>query len=280
MPELADACALDVLDHAGRPERFAGRVDGPDGARQSAWLAALRPRTDSPQSATRQALDDGGVHVVELTRDHIARITAGPEDAAQMAATGIQWWIVIPMKADQRRVGLLHFGFRPLRGRPPETLVELLRAVADRAASALVTTQLISELSRTRRRFERILAVLGEAVTVQDAAGRMVYANDAAARLLGAASPDEVVGTDGAALAARFDITTADGGEVRFEDLPSSRLLAGLDAPPLLTRSVHRESGRVRWLLTKATLLEDGELLAVNIIEDVTGTTAAPPRVD
>ena len=207
VPELADACALDVLDHAGRPERFAGRVDGPDGARQSAWLAALRPRTDAPQSATRQALDDGGVHVVELTRDHIARITAGPEDAAQMAATGIQWWIVIPMKADQRRVGLLHFGFRPLRGRPPEALVELLRAVADRAASALVTTQLISELSRTRRRFERILAVLGEAVTVQDAAGRMVYANEAAARLLGAASPDEVVGTDGAALAARFDIT-------------------------------------------------------------------------
>ena len=60
VPELADACALDVMDAAGRPQRFAGRIDGPDGAAQSAWLAALEPRTDAPQSAARQAMDDGG----------------------------------------------------------------------------------------------------------------------------------------------------------------------------------------------------------------------------
>jgi PAS domain S-box-containing protein len=152
--------------------------------------------------------------------------------------------------------------------------MDVLRAVAERAATALVTTELSSELRRARRRFERILAVLGEAVTVQDAAGRMVYANEAAARLLGAASPEALLGADAAELAARFKITTADGGRVRFEDLPSNRLLAGLDAPPLLTRSVDLESGRVRWLLTKATLLEDDEPLAVNIIEDVTATRA------
>ena len=36
---------------------------------------------------------------------------------------------------------------------------------------------------------------------------------------------------------------------------------------------MHRASGREPWLLTKATLLDDGgELLAVNIIEDVTET--------
>ena len=76
-------------------------------------------------------------------------------------------------------------------------------------------------------------------------------------------------------LAARFDMFDADGAPVEFSDLPALRLLAGLDAPPLLTRSVHRESGRELWLLTKATLLDDGgERLAVNIIEDVTGSRA------
>jgi hypothetical protein len=65
----------------------------------------------------------------------------------------------------------------------------------------------------------------------------------------------------------------ADGRRVEFADLPALRLLAGYDAPPLLTRSVHCESGRELWLLTKATLLDDGgELLAVNIIEDVTAS--------
>jgi PAS domain-containing protein len=115
--------------------------------------------------------------------------------------------------------------------------------------------------------------VLGEAVTVQDAGGRLVYANEAAARLLGSTTPDELLTTPATELAARFDITDAEGAPIGFEDLPSSRLLAGLAAPPLLTRSIHRESGRELWLLTKATLLDDGgELLAINIIEDVTSS--------
>jgi anti-sigma regulatory factor (Ser/Thr protein kinase)/PAS domain-containing protein len=273
VPGLADACALDVMDVDGRPQRFAGRIDGPDGERQSAWLTALKPRTDAPQSAARRALDDGGRHRGELTPAHKPRQHTTQEDAEQMAATGIQWWIVIPLAADARKVGLLHFGFRPGRGKPATGLLDVLRAVGERAARALVTTQLISDLRRTRRRFERILDVLGEAVTVQDAAGRMVYANEAAARLLGANSADELLSAPGTELAGRFDIFDAEGGVVSFDDLPSSRLLAGLDAPPLLTRSVYRDSGRELWLLTKATLLDDGgELLAVNIIEDVTGS--------
>jgi PAS domain S-box-containing protein len=188
-----------------------------------------------------------------------------------MAATGIHWWVVIPLAADGRRLGLLHFGLRPGRGEPPAPLLDLYRAVGDRAARALITTQLISDLRRTRARFQRILEVLGEAVTVQDASGRMVYANTAAARLVGCETPEELLATPAEVLTERFDMFDAEGGRVDFADLPALRLLAGLDAPPLLTRSVHRESGRELWLLTKATLLDDGgELLAVNIIEDVT----------
>ena len=140
-------------------------------------------------------------------------------------------------------------------------------------ARALLTTQLISDLRRTRERFARILEVLGEAVTVQAADGRMVYANTAAARLVGCATPEELLATSATELTERFEITDADGAPIRFEDLPAHRLLAGLDAPPLLTRSRHRATGAVLWLLTKATLLDDGgERLAVNIIEDVTAS--------
>src|SRR4051812_16531487 len=84
VPGLADACALDVMDVDGHPQRFAGRIDGPHGERQSAWLTALKPRTDAPQSAARQAIDDGALHVAELTPEHIARITATDDDAEAM----------------------------------------------------------------------------------------------------------------------------------------------------------------------------------------------------
>ena len=273
VPELADACALDAMDASGHPQRFAGRIDGPDGAQQSAWLAALKPRTDAPQSAARRALDDGSVHVAELTREHIARITFSPEDAERMEATGVRWWVAVPLNADGRRLGLLGFGLRGERGAPSNEQLEMFRAVGDRAARALLTTQLISDLRRTRERFARILEVLGEAVTVQTADGRMVYANTAAARLVGCATPEELLAMSGTELTERFEITDADGQPVSYEDLPGVRLLAGLDAPPLLTRSRHRATGTELWLLTKATLLDDGgEQLAVNIIEDVTAS--------
>ena len=57
VPELADACALDVLDAAGDPQRFAGRIDGPDGAAQSAWLVALEPA--HRRAAIRRPPGDG-----------------------------------------------------------------------------------------------------------------------------------------------------------------------------------------------------------------------------
>jgi PAS domain-containing protein len=71
--------------------------------------------------------------------------------------------------------------------------VKFLAAIGDRAAAGLVKTRLIAELKSTRHRFERILDVLGEAVTVRDAGGRLVYANEAAARLFGVATPGELL---------------------------------------------------------------------------------------
>jgi PAS domain S-box-containing protein len=153
-----------------------------------------------------------------------------------------------------------------------------LHALGERAARGLANTQLISELRRTRRRLERILGVLAEAVTVHDERGKLVYANSAAATLLGASSVDELLAAEPGELAARFIITREDGTPVPESDLPGQRLLAGEHAPTLLTRSIERRTGREYWLLTKATLLDDDAKLAVNIIEDVTEAKTAEHR--
>jgi len=260
VPALADACAVDVLDPEGNPERFAGRIDDGD----SDWLASLRPRTDAPRSATRAALADGKPHVSELTLDLIERITTGPEDAEKMAATGIRWWVVVPLLEGTRLLGLLHFGMRPARGRPADELVQFLRTIGERAADGLAHTQLITELQRTRHRFERILDVLGEAVIVRDAESRLVYANEAAARLFKVETPAALHAISGEQVINMSPMTHPDGSVVTLDELPYRRLLAGLDSSPLL---VHQGPRR---LLIKATLLDEGERLVVSIIEDVT----------
>jgi serine/threonine-protein kinase RsbW/stage II sporulation protein AB (anti-sigma F factor) len=263
VPAVADACAVDVIDASGHPERFAGRIDG--SREHSRWLAALRPRADAPRSATRAALEDGRPHVSELTLDLIERLTTNPTDAATMAATGVRWWVVIPLREAERLLGLLHFGLLPARGRPSEELVELLGAVGERAAAGLAHTQLITELQRMRHRFERILDVLGEAVIVRDADSRLVYANEAAAQLFSVDSPSELYAETGAEIFTRVHMVHPDGTPVALEELPYQRLLAGREGPPLFVRMGER------WLLIKATLLDDGDRLVVSIIEDVTG---------
>ena len=116
-----------------------------------------------------------------------------------------------------------------------------------------------------RHRFERILDVLAEAVIVRDADSRLVYANEAAAQLFAVDSPSELHAETGAEIFGRVVMVHPDGRPVGLDELPYRRLLAGLDATPLLVRMGER------WLLIKATLLDEGDRLVVSIIEDVTG---------
>jgi serine phosphatase RsbU (regulator of sigma subunit) len=102
----------------------------------------------------------------------------------------------------------------------------------------------------------------------------MVYANDAAVRLLRADSVDELLARPPAEIMARFAVYDEEGAALSLEDLPGSRLRRGeRDAPPILVRNVVRATGEERWLLQKVSALRDPEgrlLNVVNVIEDVT----------
>jgi PAS domain S-box-containing protein len=151
--------------------------------------------------------------------------------------------------------------------------------LSGRVALVLDNARLVTDLHSTRARLDGILGALAEAVTVHDDAGQTVYANAAAARLLGRETPEDVLTARPGELAQRFAITKEDGSPVATEEFPGRRLVAGEAAPSMLTRSVDRETGQGYWLLTKATLLEDqGRAFAVNIIEDVTEAKEAELR--
>jgi PAS domain S-box-containing protein len=154
-----------------------------------------------------------------------------------------------------------------------------LEILAGRVALVLNNALLVTDLRSTRARLDGVLGALAEAVTVNDEEGQTVYANAAAARLLGRETPEDVTAARPGELAARFVITKEDGSPVEVQDLPGRRLVAGEPAPELLTRSIDRVTGRGYWLLTKATLLKDqGRNFAVNVIEDVTAHKEAEKR--
>ena len=276
VPRIADACTLDIVDQAGVPQRLAAHYEGPGGRELADYLAARRPTAEQVQ-LTIAALRAGEPRVISID-DHSLRAIAHDDDEAKWLTTmDLAHWVNLPLQVSDQLLGSLGLGLSPARAAPDEQL-PFLQALAERAARGFANTQLVSELRRTRQRLERILAVLAEAVTVHDERGKLVYANTAAVTLLGAESIDELYAAEPGELASRFVITREDGTPVKESDLPGQRLLAGETAPTLLTRSVERASGRVYWLLTKATLLDDGGTLAVNIIEDVTEAKTAERR--
>jgi PAS domain S-box-containing protein len=120
----------------------------------------------------------------------------------------------------------------------------------------------------------RVLDGLAEAVTVSDATGRTIYANDAAARLLHLTPTEQAAGASGEQLMRRFEVYDEDGAPVALEQLPGARARAGEPDPaPMLVRNVVKATGEERWLLNKTTTIRDadGELTGVvNVIEDVT----------
>lgn len=278
VPAIADVCAVDVADPGGTPRRLAAKVDGKDGAELSRWLLNREAPPDRPESPTRHAMRAAEARVVEVTPEVVAAWAHDEDDAQRIRDLEMAWWMSVPLVEGRRVSGALGFGFRRDRPPPQTDLLSFLEVVAERATRGLTNAKVIEELTLTRRRLERILAALAEAVTVNDAEGRLVYANDAAARLLGAGSVEELLAAKPGELAERFITVKADGSPLTNDDLPGRRLIAGLPAEPLLIRAVERSTGIERWQLIKATLLDDDAGLAVNIIEDVTEAKDAELR--
>ena len=132
---------------------------------------------------------------------------------------------------------------------------------------------MVAEPAATRDDLKAILEGVADAVTAQSPAGGLVYANDAAVRLLGFASAEEMLAASPAELVSRFDYYDEDGAPLSLARLPGRRALAGERPPPLTVRYRSRESAEERWSRVQSTPVFDADgsvRLAINVIEDIT----------
>jgi PAS domain-containing protein len=140
----------------------------------------------------------------------------------------------------------------------------------------------LAALTLVEHQLTSALGALGEAVTVTEGDGRIVYVNQAAVELLRADSAEELLTAGPGEVMSRFAVYDEAGEPIEVTDLPGIRLLAGAEsAPPLLVRNIVRATGEERWLLNKATLIpaRDGRPPRVaNVIEDLTALKRAELR--
>ncbi len=273
VPDLADAAWIDVQEPGGRLRRLATRFDGADAETMEAWLMGRGASERAEVSPTTRALRGEGPQLAELVPELRLAMTHDEDDRRLLDQSALRSTMAVPLAVGDDILGALGVGVgRSGRAYGPDELA-FLELLAGRAALAIANAQLVGRLTATQRRLDGILETLAEAVTVHDARGKVVFANPAAAELLGMPDVASVLSAEPSELFGRFEIRDPDGHPVYPEDLPGARVIRGeREVAPMLTRSEVRATGRVHWFLTKATALRDetGATLAVNVIEDLT----------
>ena len=151
--------------------------------------------------------------------------------------------------------------------------LRLAQTIATTIASAVQRTRVEQALRESNRRLDVIFRRVADGLTVQDATGKLVFANDAAARLAGFESGAEMIATPPTQIFARFELVDERGELLAPDDLPGRLALRGIDVGQRVVGWRSRETGDERWSLVSATPVhaEDGRLeLVINIIRDVT----------
>ncbi|HEU4657513.1 MAG TPA: SpoIIE family protein phosphatase [Capillimicrobium sp.] len=139
---------------------------------------------------------------------------------------------------------------------------------------------LSGRLSASEAQLEAVLEHAGEAIIARRPGGELVFANQAAAEILGLRSPAELEAQTPQDLMDRYEVTDEAGEPLSLDDLPGTRILRGeaRELPEVVVRNVDRRTGVERWLRNKATPVvgPDGRVeMAVNLVQDVTDAKRA-----
>jgi PAS domain S-box-containing protein len=155
--------------------------------------------------------------------------------------------------------------------------VLLSRTIANHLASVTERTQAQDALRVSREQLSSILRTVEEGISATSREGRFLFANDAAARVAGLASAEELLALSLEERYGRYEVTDPEGRPVGQEALPSARAAAGEESSAVV-RIRTRDGAVDRWLAMRATPVRgaDGEVeLVVNVTRDITEETQA-----
>ncbi|MCL6640060.1 MAG: MEDS domain-containing protein, partial [Candidatus Rokubacteria bacterium] len=186
VPALADVCVIDVEEPGGPARWVAGAHDEGVDAALVDRLRAFPPGAN-PRNPVERALATGASQIEpRVTARALEEIARGPEHRAVMEALGVTSYMIVPLVARGRILGIVSFGStRPARRYDGADLA-FAEEIARRAAIAIDNARLYRE-SEGRRREAQALLDVGRALSATldpEEVGRRIV--DAVRQLVGA----------------------------------------------------------------------------------------------
>jgi PAS domain S-box-containing protein len=213
--------------------------------------------------------------------DALEEPTFGEELRGAIAAEGIRTLAFVPLVHRRELLGKLML-YRDEANEFTDAELQLAQTIASAIASAVQRTRAEQLLRESSRRLDVVFRRVADGITVQDPSGNLVFANDAAARMVGAASVEELLATPPEKVLAPFSLVDEHGDPFPADELPGRLALRGEEARPRLIGWRSRDSGEERWSMVASTPVhsEDGRLeLVINVLRDVTESRRQEQRL-
>ena len=293
VPTLADWCAVDVIGEDGVLERLAVEHQDPEKVALAYELQERYPADPNSPRGVHQVLRTGEPEMMpEIPPDLIEDAARDEEHREILRELGLRSYIVVPLLARGRTVGAISLVAAESGRVYGEADLEVVQELARRAALAVDNAKLYEEAGReiserrraqeelraSRDQLEFILLGVADGITAQDPTGRVVYANEVAARLVGYPSAREFMEAPVREVMANFEVFDEEGQPLSLENLPGRKALAGEEGAETVLRFRVLSTGEDRWALVRAAPVFDerGEVsLAVNIFRDITESRRA-----
>ncbi len=197
--------------------------------------------------------------------------------ATVLAAAGAGYFFLRPYGAfglpDQPAA--LHLSLFVLEG----SLVALFVAKLQQARHA--TEAVAREHSDARSRMQAILTSIEHGITVQEPSGKLVYANDFAAALVGLPTADALLHAPLEQLMSGFELFDEAGKQFPRSELPGRLVLDGQRPTERVVRFRNLKTGEDRWSVVRAApVLDEHQRVrfAVNVFRDITEEKRAQDR--
>ena len=288
VPALADWCAVDIVEEGGVPRRLAVEHLDPEKIRLAYELQRrYPPDPDSPRGLYNVLRTGEPEMMAEIPEELVEQVARDERHREILIRLGLRSYMMVPLVTRGRTLGVISFVSAESGRRYGEADLRLAEELARRAAYAVDNARLYEEaqkeiterrwaqeeLRASRDQLEAILRGAAEGITAQDPTGKLIYANEAAARLTGFSSVPEMMSSSSAEILARYEILDEEGNPFPVEKLPGRRALAGEEGGEEAIRFRILTTGEERWTVLKAMPIfgEQGTvLMAVNILRDIT----------
>ena len=159
--------------------------------------------------------------------------------------------------------------------------ITFVAAIATTTAQRRRTERQRLRAEEERRFLQAVFAGIDDGITLLDRHGRLIFANDGAARMIGLPTAQALLAAPGKAIAERFEMRGEDGQPLSLQNLPSRLVLAGSATASALIRYRAGASDPWRWSLVNARPVTNaaGDVIqAISVFRDVTADREAQER--